>query len=270
MQYKQYAVPASLKTWIRYFWSFDSYAAESQPLHVRSFADYFPRLIFQDVQSFSSIKSAEGCVMPMCYLSGLDTKPSDAFWDNNFSHFGISFFPHALHSFFGINAAELTNQTPDIRLFDHSGISNILQEAGNHEKRVEAMCTYFYNKILDRNPDQVINDLFHHSFHQLVNNKNLTPLVRHYAVSERQLQRRFKVNVGVSVSKFNRIVRFEKSLKMLPAVSYGELTALAYELGYTDQAHFINDFKLFSGLSPYQFIKTEPLSSENASFIYAQ
>lgn len=34
---------------------------------------------------------------------------------------------------------------------------------------------------------------------------------------------------------------------------YTNLTALAYDAGYYDQAHFIKDFKEFVGISPKQF-----------------
>jgi len=36
---------------------------------------------------------------------------------------------------------------------------------------------------------------------------------------------------------------------------YTNLTDLAYENGYYDQAHFIKDFKAFTGMSPKQFFK---------------
>jgi len=42
-------------------------------------------------------------------------------------------------------------------------------------------------------------------------------------------------------------------LKMLEQKKFTNLTSLAYENGYYDQAHFIKDFKEFTGISPKSF-----------------
>ncbi|WP_447637245.1 helix-turn-helix domain-containing protein [Flavobacterium microcysteis] len=271
MNYKQYPVHPALKNWIRYFWSYDVCTSTASALHIRSFADRYPRLVFQDICSFSPIKDARGTVRPVCYLSGIDTQPSDAFWDSQFSHFGVSFHPHALHLLFGINAAELTDQMPDIQLLDKTEIPNLLLTAKSHIERVSILSDYFYKRISMAKGDTVIDHLFHGDWaDRLENEKNLAAIASHYHISERQLQRRFKQNVGISARKFARIAKFEKALPALSSADYGSLTQLAYDLEYADQSHFIKDFKLFSGLSPYEFVKQSSLGSESASFIYTE
>lgn len=271
MNYKQYPVHPDLKNWIRYFWSYDVCASEAQVLHIRSFADRYPRLIFQDIRLFSPIKGIDGAVKPVCYLSGVDTQPSDAFWDSQFSHFGVSFQPHALHLLFGIDAAELTNQMPDIQLLDKTEIPTLLLNAGSHLERVSILSQYFYKRIVMAKGDPIIDHLFHGDWaDRLDNEKSLAAIASYYQISERQLQRKFKQNIGVSARKFARIAKFERSLQALSSVNYGSLTQLAYGLDYADQPHFIKDFKLFSGLSPYEFVKQTNLGSESASFIYPE
>lgn len=46
----------------------------------------------------------------------------------------------------------------------------------------------------------------------------------------------------------------QAALKILIHRQSGKLTDIAYESNYFDQAHFIKDFKEFTGLSPKQFI----------------
>ncbi len=60
MKYCQYPVDPVLQSWIRYFWSYDADASAVTTLYIRSFADCYPRLIFQDISSFSPIKNAAG------------------------------------------------------------------------------------------------------------------------------------------------------------------------------------------------------------------
>jgi AraC-like DNA-binding protein len=70
-------------------------------------------------------------------------------------------------------------------------------------------------------------------------------------VSPRTLERRFKENLGLAPKQFIRLVRFNQTMEKLKKhdtkTTYADI---AYESGYTDQAHFINDFKSLSGISP--------------------
>lgn len=69
-------------------------------------------------------------------------------------------------------------------------------------------------------------------------------------VSQRQLERLFARHLGIPPKMVGRIVRFQGALRSLmadPGCPLGELAAGA---GYYDQAHFIRDFRLFSGGVP--------------------
>src|SRR5690606_29757934 len=98
--------------------------------------------------------------------------------------------------------------------------------------------------------------------------KNMTLLSKKYKLSERQMQRKFKQSIGVSARTYSQLVKFEKSLPKLSRAHYGDLTAIAYDLEYADQAHFNREFKAFSGFTPYEFVRKQTIGSESASFIY--
>lgn len=69
-------------------------------------------------------------------------------------------------------------------------------------------------------------------------------------VSERQVERLFARHLGIPPKMVGRIVRFQGALRSLmadPGCPLGEIAAGA---GYYDQAHFIRDFRLFSGGVP--------------------
>lgn len=115
MNYRQYPPPPILRPYVRYFWSFDSFHATSSKLLNKSFADRYPRLIFQNLNQFDPIFDTTGTILPQCYLSGIDTTYTEAVMPGIFSHFGVSFFPHALNTFYRIEAYELVDKIPDIR-----------------------------------------------------------------------------------------------------------------------------------------------------------
>jgi AraC-like DNA-binding protein len=266
MHYRVYPVPEALRNYVRYFWSFDSRQAYAGELMIHNFADRYPRLIFQDLDGFAPIRSSDKQVMPVTYLSGMDTQRTDAIMGVSWSHFGVSFYPHALKRFFKTDAHELTDQLPDIHHFGAEGLNGALLGAASHTERVQIVSAYLYQKLQQyKKEDALIHYLV---LNQLVDKAHhIGQLHKDFHITERQLQRRFNNVVGVSPKKFQRMARFEKALQQLSNTSYGELTGLAYTLGYADQAHFINDFTSFAGLSPYTFLQTEKVGSESASFL---
>jgi AraC-like DNA-binding protein len=68
--------------------------------------------------------------------------------------------------------------------------------------------------------------------------------------SVRQLQRRFQRVVGASPKFFARTLRFEQAQRRLMFTPGSDLTQLAYQCGYFDQAHFIKEFRAFTGKTP--------------------
>jgi AraC-like DNA-binding protein len=57
----------------------------------------------------------------------------------------------------------------------------------------------------------------------------------------------------MSPKQFSKISRLQAALKLIGQGAFNNLTDLALEAGYYDQAHFIKDFREFTGVSPKQF-----------------
>lgn len=71
--------------------------------------------------------------------------------------------------------------------------------------------------------------------------------------SQKHLIKIFKDHVGLTPKGFLKIIRFQKAVEDIHTVKTQDWTAIALDSGYYDQAHFINDFKLFSGFTPKQY-----------------
>jgi AraC-like DNA-binding protein len=72
-------------------------------------------------------------------------------------------------------------------------------------------------------------------------------------VSERQLQRRFRDDVGYSPKTLQRVLRFDRFMRLLrePRMDLAAAAALA---GYADQPHLTREARRLSGLSPSQLL----------------
>ena len=86
-------------------------------------------------------------------------------------------------------------------------------------------------------------------------------LTRHLGISERMLERRFDESVGLSPKLFSRIIRFQSVFQSAQQAGPLNWAAVAADCGYYDQAHFIRDFREFSGQSPAElFSQAAPLT----------
>ena len=83
----------------------------------------------------------------------------------------------------------------------------------------------------------------------------VTELADACCLSARQLERRIADVTGAPPKTLARMVRFNAIRTRLMFSPEVDLTALAYEFGYADQAHFIRDFRAFTGTTPRRFIR---------------
>ena len=65
----------------------------------------------------------------------------------------------------------------------------------------------------------------------------------------------FKQQVGVTPKGYLRIMRFQKAICAIESNKSISWKRIALESGYYDQAHFIHDFKHFSGFTPSEYIQ---------------
>ncbi|RXR18258.1 AraC family transcriptional regulator [Flavobacterium amnicola] len=70
-------------------------------------------------------------------------------------------------------------------------------------------------------------------------------------ISQSPFEKRFRKVVGTTAKKFASIVRFNTVLDNLSKTK--TLTEICYENNFFDQAHFIKDFKQFTGDTPENF-----------------
>jgi AraC-like DNA-binding protein len=96
----------------------------------------------------------------------------------------------------------------------------------------------------------------------------LPRLLRALKLSERQLERRFTVAVGVSPKTYLRVRRFNQALRLMKSRRYPTLASIAYALNFSDQSHFIRDLKTFSGITPKGLSERAQHCHEQAGFSY--
>lgn len=78
-------------------------------------------------------------------------------------------------------------------------------------------------------------------------------LVERYGTNKRTLQRLFAKYVGVSPKWVIQLYRLHEAARQLDDGGSISQSALALSLGYSDQAHFVRDFKRIVGVTPMAY-----------------
>ena len=85
--------------------------------------------------------------------------------------------------------------------------------------------------------------------------QRLYQLSNEIGYSQKHFIHLFTQQVGVSPKQYLKILRFQKVISAIENKESIRWSKIALESGYYDQAHFIHDFKLFSGFTPNEYLK---------------
>jgi AraC-like DNA-binding protein len=169
---------------------------------------------------------------------------------------GAKFRPGGIHPFLGRSVHEITDKFIDGELIfpeiNEKFCKQVLDVSEEKAlKMIEKMLLDFEPKV-DKNIlliEKIIerlNDNIHMS---------IADLVKEFGLSERSIQNLFRKYVGVGVKWIMRRKRLQLAAKLAAESKTPDWTSLAYELGYSDQSHFVNDFKATIGITPSRYLK---------------
>ncbi|MEL6812254.1 MAG: AraC family transcriptional regulator, partial [Bacteroidota bacterium] len=95
---------------------------------------------------------------------------------------------------------------------------------------------------------------------------NHQSIVSTYPKTQKHFIQQFKKYAGLTPKVFHRIMRFNEILQQIHKKEHIAWSQVAYQFGYTDQSHFIKEFKEFSGFSPEEFIEADHHKDETNFF----
>lgn len=80
--------------------------------------------------------------------------------------------------------------------------------------------------------------------------RSLAEITAGTGLSQRRFIELFRAQVGLTPKRYHRVRRFQEAIRMIEHGRRMEWAELALACGYYDQAHFIRDFRAFSGINP--------------------
>ena len=169
----------------------------------------------------------------------------------------VCFYPGATRHFFALPMNEIANDvTGLLHLWKEmlSEIEDRIVSAKSNDDRVLILQQFLINELKRNYKADKTIEFCLWQMNGAKGQLSIGNLSDTTGISNRQLLRKFNDHIGLSPKEFARMTKFISSLNVLKKYPAMSLTEMAYECGYYDQAHFIHDYKEFSGYSPGQLL----------------
>jgi AraC-like DNA-binding protein len=157
-------------------------------------------------------------------------------------------------SFATLPANELFNLSISLEeIFDKYGIRDVeekLSLAHTDRQRIKIVEHFLFTQLREIKSDRLIVEAVK-LICQSKGAVRIKELNEKLFISQSPFEKRFRRIVGTSPKKFASIVRFNTVLNSIG--NNKSLTEICYENNFFDQAHFIKDFKQYTGDTPENF-----------------
>jgi len=204
------------------------------------------------------------------HINGLRGKHSYICHTGKIRVFGISFHPFGFYPFVNKSLASINDKVVDL-LEVSTPLAQSLKLAISDEATTEsivnsiekALCTNL--EVTDEyiNKANLILD-----FLESDDEITIQSFCAEHGVHAKTFTRNVEYYTGYTPKALRSIKRFQKTGNQLVYQSSNQLLDIAYGNGFADQAHFIREFRKFSGASPRAFRKEKITVKENVKYIY--
>ncbi len=202
------------------------------------------------------IENGNSIIQPRCFVIGQLTRPLEVEPTGETGVFSVRFLPNGFLPFATIPIKEMENKAVALeKLFGKDGLEieeKILKASANSE-RIKLVEAFLLSRLTD---SQTIDRIVKATVETILSGSgqlSVEALSKQTNINRRQLERKFSLAIGLSPKQLSKTIRLQATLKMLLNKNFTSLTALANQGEYYDQAHFIKDFKEFTGLTPKEF-----------------
>lgn len=256
MNYQIFDPGKDLSTLIKCYWLLESPKEENQQRQT-IVPDGCMEMIFHYGDLYKQyLENGEKIIQPRCFVIGQLTRPLEIEPTGETGIFSVRFYPDGFLPFATIPIKEMENKSISLeKLFGRDGlkIEQMILNTNLTSDRISYIEAFLQSRLASAETiDRIIKSTVET---MLTANGQLSvaELSKQINLNRRQLERKFSSAIGLSPKQLSKTIRLQSTLKMLINKKFTSLTALAYQGEYFDQAHFIKDFREFTGLTPKEF-----------------
>jgi AraC-like DNA-binding protein len=204
--------------------------------------------LYQDTDSVLACQTFSGTI-----LSGIGTRYQIIDTDEQTHVAGVVFRPGGTLAFFRPPASELSDADVEAEDLWGRAVSNRIRErllaAANP---AEALCA-IEGCLLDIWRERVCHPAVAfalHAFRASPTMSRIQDITDAISLSPKRFIEKFEAEVGLTPKRYCRLLRFQQAVTKAHRTASLDWAELALDCGYFDQAHFIHEFREFSGITP--------------------
>ena len=264
MDYQTYEAHTDLNTLVSCYWTLEV-PEQPEPQKQRIVPDGCIEMAFilgDDIKRYTS--ENEFILQPRAMVLGQTIEPFYIEPTGYVNTFAIRFYPFGFANFVTESISNLVNkETPIDQLFEKEAAEALELEiinAKDTRHRISIIDKFLLDQL---NEDKTINRIVKSTVDSLLSTNgtaSIHSILKDDLSKRRQLERNFKKQIGLSPKQLGKVIRLQSALKLLLDPTAENLTDIAYKSDYFDQAHFIKDFREFTGISPKEFFTNENLA----------
>jgi AraC-like DNA-binding protein len=172
------------------------------------------------------------------------------------SMIGVHFKPGGLAPFLEIPPVELTGHVVELdSLLGNSALElrDTLLEASGANAKFRVLERFLFRRASRPSRTPLVAYALS-EFHRDDSAVRVRQVADSLGVSHKHFIELFRREVGLTPKRFCRVRRFQQTLAEVKAHRVVDWAEVAGAAGYYDQAHFINDFRSFSGITPSEYL----------------
>lgn len=255
MNYQTFQPHPDLASFIKCYWIMES-PKEENPQKQTIVPDGCMEMIFHYGDLYKQyMENGESVVQPRSCVFGQLTQLLEIEPTGITGIFSVRFHHEGFLPFATMPIKEMDNKAiPLEKLFGSDGTAlekNILETESTEEK-INIVEAFLLNRLNTETFDKIVQSTVE-TILTANGQMSVMELSKHININRRQLERKFSSAIGLSPKQLSKTIRLQSVLKLLLNKEFTSLTTLAHDADYYDQAHFIKDFKEFTGLTPKEF-----------------
>jgi AraC-like DNA-binding protein len=243
LRHERFHCSRDLETWVEHFWVVEWDFSGGPPQRVETLPHPSVHMIFQGGAS---------------RISGIARARFVRMLEGKGGVFAVKFRPGGFYPFAGFPISSLSDKTVELaEIFGADGKQldrDVLAERTD-DRRIAAIEAFLRNRRPPRDENVIRLSEMVYAVARERGILKVEDLVERYGINKRTLQRLFAKYVGVSPKWVIQRYRLHEAAEQLKTGATVSQAALALSLGYTDQAHFVRDFKATVGTSPAAYAK---------------
>lgn len=244
MEYKEIKPCGELAAFIHCFWELKGANANSK--RERNFPDGCSGLVVNLGSTCITDNGAVKMDFGKTFAVGATTSFKDSLIEAETHLLGVCLKPAAFSRFYKYAPQnELTNRTIELEKKHSFDITKLVKNP------IDYLNSFFIDRLMTKNDvmRSVIEDI-----HQYKGLLSINDVAKRNATTVRQLERNFKIHIGLTPKEYSNIIRFQNALSLIKTKKLKRsLLDIAFDCGYYDHSHLTNEIKKNTGILPSQF-----------------